>query len=166
MPKAEQGISAKRYQIIPRTLIFVTRGDEVLLICGAPTKRLWAGKYNGIGGHLERGEDALSAARRELAEETGLQVSDLRLVGTVLVDVEEMTGIGLYVFCGEYSGGELVESAEGRLEWIPIQALPGLPLVEDLVTILPRALAARQGPPFSARSFYDEQERLTVAFGE
>jgi len=166
MPKAEQGLSAKRYQIIPRTLIFVTRGNEVLLICGAPTKRLWAGKYNGIGGHLERGEDALSAARRELAEETGLQVCDLRLVGTVLVDVEEMTGIGLYVFCGEYSGGGVVESAEGRIEWISIQALPGLPLVEDLVAILPRALAARQGPPFSARSFYDEQERLTVAFGE
>jgi len=166
MPKTEQGLSERRYQIIPRTLIFVTRDNAVLLIQGAPTKRLWAGKYNGIGGHVERGEDVLSEARRELAEETGLQVSDLRLVGTVLVDVEEQTGIGLFVFWGEYSGGTIIESAEGCPEWIPIDGLSSLPLVEDLVSILPRALAARQGPPFSARSFYDEQDRLTVTFGE
>ena len=55
---------------------------------------------------------------------------------------------------------------EGRPEWVPVDELSGLPLVEDLVTILPRALAAGQGPPFSARSFYDEQERLIVVFGE
>jgi len=40
MPKSEQGISAGRYMIIPRTLIFITRGDSVLLIKGAPDKRL------------------------------------------------------------------------------------------------------------------------------
>ncbi|MDP3183744.1 MAG: NUDIX domain-containing protein, partial [Anaerolineales bacterium] len=66
MPASEQGVSRDRYMLIPRTLIFLRRGDSVLLIKGAPHKRLWANKYNGVGGHLERGEDVLSAARREL----------------------------------------------------------------------------------------------------
>ena len=58
MPKADQGVevslSRDRYTVIPRTLCFVTRGDRVLLLRGALTKRIWANKYNGIGGDVER----------------------------------------------------------------------------------------------------------------
>ncbi|MCH7664271.1 MAG: NUDIX domain-containing protein, partial [Chloroflexi bacterium] len=65
MNASHQGESNDRYQLIPRVLIFITRGDEVLLLKGAPDKNLWANLYNGVGGHIERGEDVLSAARRE-----------------------------------------------------------------------------------------------------
>ena len=52
MPKSDQGVRNDRYKIIPRTLIFVTRGEQVLLLKGAEHKRLWANQYNGIGGHV------------------------------------------------------------------------------------------------------------------
>jgi 8-oxo-dGTP diphosphatase len=50
--------------IIPRVAVFLRRNDSYLLLKGAPTKRLWANKYNGLGGHIERGEDVLSAAKQ------------------------------------------------------------------------------------------------------
>jgi 8-oxo-dGTP diphosphatase len=165
MPKSDQGITKDRYTLIPRTAIFVRRGDEYLLIKGAPTKRLWAGKYNGIGGHVERGEDLLSSAQRELLEETGIS-TDLWLCGIVLVDAGE-TGICLFVFCGENPRSEIRSSGEGTIEWINKESLSRLPVVEDLPVLIGRIHSMKRGDqPFSARSYYDENDKLKVVFGE
>src|SRR5712692_6807428 len=90
--------SPSRYQIVPRVLCFVISGDELLLLKGAPDKKLWAGKYNGLGGHVERGESVHAAAWREIQEESGLSVTGLRLRGVVTVDLETEPGIGLFIF--------------------------------------------------------------------
>jgi 8-oxo-dGTP diphosphatase len=152
--------------LVPRTLIILTCEDKVLLLKGADTKRLWAGLYNGVGGHIEQGEDVLTAAKRELFEETGITPSDLWLCGIVTVDTQTNPGVGIFIFTGTCIESEPVLSKEGLLEWVEISQIKQLSLVADLLVLLPKILAMKTGDtPFSAHSSYNEFGKIVVTFG-
>ncbi|GAB4480863.1 MAG: hypothetical protein OHK0031_02290 [Anaerolineales bacterium] len=161
MPAADQNLNPQRYQIIPRVLVFARRGEEILLL-KIVGKGRWAGKFNGLGGHVEAGEDPLSAARRELMEESGLQ-AELRLAGTLFVDTGKSPGIGIFIYTGQALPGEIRSSAEGEAAWYAPQEIKHLPLLED-VPILLAKIAEKRAEPFSARSFYDADGHLQVIF--
>lgn len=157
----EQNINRSRYMVIPRVLIFVTRGEEILLLKIAPRNgkvTRWTGRFNGLGGHIERGEDSLTAAQRELLEEAGV-TANLRLCGILLVDTGEDVGIELNIFRGDYLSGELLSTHEGKPEWIPVEKLPNIPLVDDGPALIDKVLSVKPGgPPFCGRSFYEDGE--------
>ena len=162
----EQGISKDRYQLIPRCLIFLKQQDSFLLIKGSPDKKIWANKYNGVGGHVEHDEDIKTAAQRELLEETGL-TSDLKLKGIITVDPGGDVGVCIFVFTGESFNGELIPSGEGELHWVDKYDLKNLPLVEDVQVIIQKMEKMQEGsPPFIAHSSYDEKGKLIVRFRE
>ena len=169
MPAAEQGVavSAGRYQLIPRVLCFVWHGPDVLLLKGAPDKKIWANKYNGLGGHVERGESVPAAALREIREEAGLAVCDLRLRGVVTIDTGEAVGIGLFVFSAEALDRTVKPSREGSLHWVSPAELAGLVVVEDLPELLARVqVQGADGPCFGARYSYSVEGKLHIDFFE
>jgi 8-oxo-dGTP diphosphatase len=160
MNATDQGTSMgaqQRYQVIPRTLILLTSShpqtgaQEVLLLKGAPTKRLWANKYNGLGGHIEAHEDIYAAALREVNEETGLVLQQLTLRGIVNIntgrdDTGPRPGVLMFVFHGASQSRPVQTTPEGTPVWIPVADVAQYPLVDDLYEVLPRTLTT--GPLF------------------
>jgi 8-oxo-dGTP diphosphatase len=165
MPPSSQAPDPSRYQFIPRVLVFLTRGDEVLLIRRADDRPVFPGQYNGLGGHVERGESVVEAARREVLEESGLEAEGLRLCAVVTIDVGENPGIQMHVFRGEAPGGDLKPSGEGALRWMTQSEALQLDLVEDIPELLPKVLAHRQGdPPLWGHYRYGKDGELITRF--
>jgi 8-oxo-dGTP diphosphatase len=157
MALAGQNVQLDRYTVIPRTLVFLLSNEKILLIKFGQEKGVWSGKYNGVGGHIEPGEDPLVSARREVIEETGINPSELYLSGVVLIETGKPPGIGLFVFTGTAADQEVNASSEGNTEWIPLTNLDSLPLLSDLKILIPAALKSRvTKEPFSALTTFDE----------
>ncbi len=77
-----------------------------------------AGKWIGVGGHVENGETPEECLLREVREETGLGLTAYRLRGlvTFLSDVCEPEL--MCVFTADAFDGELIECDEGELAWV------------------------------------------------
>lgn len=164
----QQGADAsqERWLVMPRTLSFVLNGDAVLLMKRGPQRRVFPNQYNGLGGHIDRDEDAASSAIREIEEESGLQVHSLRLRSIHNIDAGGQTGILLFVYTAISDSRDIPrQSPEGSLEWVETDKLGELDLVEDLPQLLPRILQMDvDQPPMNAHVSYDQADRIRLRF--
>jgi len=161
-----QGVSQDRYTVIPRVLIFPFSSDsKVLLLKGSEHKRIWAGLWNGIGGHVEAGESVLQAAKRELQEETGLRAEKLLFCGSVIVETQTRPGIAFFVFKAEGLSGKQHDSPEGILQWFTLDEIHQVPLVEDVPTLVGKVSRFQAGSqPFWGLYRYDAEDQLVMSF--
>ncbi len=121
--------------VTPRVLVFAGRDGRTLFLEGGPRK-WFAGKLNGLGGSVERGESVVAAARRELTEECGLAPATLRLVAIRNLDTDPP--VLLFVFAATLPPGDLVPCDEGRVVWLTDAEIadPGTPLLPDVRPLL------------------------------
>jgi 8-oxo-dGTP diphosphatase len=131
------------YTPILATLGYVLSPDgrQVLMIHrNTRPDDLHAGKYNGLGGKLEADEDIVSGMRREILEEAGIDCLDLRLRGTISWPGFGKHGedwFGFVFLITRFAGVPRERNPEGTLEWVDVDALPGLPLWEGDRQFLP-----------------------------
>ena len=87
-------------------------------------------KWIGVGGHFEEGESPEECLLREVAEETGLTLTDYRLRGviTFIADVYPAEYMFLYTAAG--FEGVMHSCDEGDLEGVPKAQVEQLPIWE------------------------------------
>jgi 8-oxo-dGTP diphosphatase len=122
-----------------------------------------AGKWNGLGGKLESGETPEECVIREVREESGLTIRNPKLVGLLMFPNFKGADWYVFVFTATEFKGELIESSEGHLRWIPDAEVESLLLWESDHIFLPWI---REGKFFSAKFVYegDEMKGFEVVF--
>ena len=115
-------------------------GDKVLVIQRAFAP--FAGLWTLPGGRREPGETIANTAAREVREELGLGVADLRAVRAMRLG----GGFLLQVFATTTFAGEIVASPEvAGLRWIDPDELASLPTTPELDVVVAEAFALFRG---------------------
>jgi NAD+ diphosphatase len=110
-------------RIPPAVITLIERGDQLLL---ARSARFKAGMYSAIAGFVEVGESLEQAAAREVKEEVGVEIEDLRYFGSQPWPFGKSLMVG---FFARYRAGEITVDGEEIAEaaWFDSGALPLLP---------------------------------------
>lgn len=89
------------------------------------------GKWNGLGGKFEAGETPEECVTREVLEESGLVIQNPCLHGLLVFTNFKGNDWYVFVYPATEFTGELIDSPEGKLEWIPDKKLTSLNLWES-----------------------------------
>ncbi|MFC1727773.1 NUDIX domain-containing protein [Patescibacteria group bacterium] len=106
---------------------YIKKDNEVLLIHRKPDLEKFPDFYMGPGGAVEEDETVIRACEREVEEETGLDIENvkLRIVGTHAHPYRDEVWV-VFIFIADYKSGTERASHEGDLEWVKISEVPKL----------------------------------------
>ena len=135
-----------RFRVVPASYVFLLRpgasGDDVLLQLRANTGYMDGHWAAAAAGHVERGETAYDAARREAREEIGVELGDLSFVTAMQrtrggEPIDER--IDFFFTARTWSGEpRIVEAAKAaELRWARLDELPD-PVVPHERAVLER----------------------------
>lgn len=150
--------------MILATLCYVKRDGYTLMVYrNRKANDIHEGKWNGLGGKFEAGETPEECVRREVQEEAGLLIQNPRLHGLLMFPNFKGNDWYVFVFTASEFSGELIDSPEGKLEWIEDSQLSSLNLWESDHIFLPWI---QRDEFFSAKFEYegDKMRRYEVAF--
>lgn len=119
-------------RLSPSMIVLITRGDEVLL---ARSPRFVSGVYSTLAGFVEAGESVEQCVAREVREEVGVEVCNIRYQRSQNWPFPHSLMLG---FHADYAGGEIVLQEEEieDARWFSIHALPPLPASRSIARYL------------------------------
>ena len=147
--------------MICTTLCYIKNGGRYLMLHRCRNKDgghdVNDGKWIGVGGHIEDGESPLDCVKREISEETGIEIENPRFRGVVTFVSDSAPTEQMFLFTAETDRTELLECDEGVLRWIPEDGIGSLNLWEGDRVFL--GYLKKDVPPFILRLSY-EGDRL------
>ncbi len=110
-------------RLAPAIIVLVERGNELLL---ARSRHFMPGMYSVLAGFVEPGESLEEAVVREVREEVGIEIKDIKYFGSQPWPFPHSLMIG---FTASYAGGE-ISLDDDEIEnagWFAVDNLPRIP---------------------------------------
>ena len=154
-------------EFISTTNVFIKKDDKYLVLRRGKDVTVFQDYIMGPGGKQDDHEAVNETAAREMLEETGVKVKNLKLraVGTHNHFYKEKVYL-VFIFVADYDGGGLIDSNEGELEWHGIEELLNEEKIwPDLKIYLPHIIGSDTGVMFSYLKYNEKFEIIETRLG-
>jgi 8-oxo-dGTP pyrophosphatase MutT (NUDIX family) len=149
----------QRHTVTPRVMCLIFNKNKVLFL-KASTQKDWNGYFDPPGGPIEKGEDPLMTAKREIFEETGLKVAKIKLLGVIHVSGFFGKDVMMFVVKAMSDKTKVKKSSEGIPIWLDIDKIDNYKFIEDMKPILKKVLSIKKGDFFVGVSQFDGKDKL------
>jgi 8-oxo-dGTP diphosphatase / 2-hydroxy-dATP diphosphatase len=138
------------------TLCIIYQHSNILL--GMKKRGHGKGKWNGFGGKVEKGETIEEATKREVKEESDLEVEEVNELGIVEFCYQDGSGnMEVHIFCAKEFKGCPAESEEMKPKWFHIDEIPYNQMWSDDKYWLPLFL---DGKSFEGKFLFNEANEI------
>lgn len=139
--------------------IFVRKDGKYLLLKRSSQKKYAPNVIHPIGGKVDSNENPYAGAQRELLEEAGIKVKNMRLEG-VIMEIKPVKGEDenwlIFHFSADYDTGELITTEEGEFVYLDDSEILKQDLFPSVRPIIHNILNLKDGTVFFTVAYNDE----------
>lgn len=129
------------------TLCYIEKDDQFLMLYRNKKENdMNEGKWLGIGGKIEPGEEPDDCCIREVLEETGIKLNSFHFYGVIKFRATTYEDEDMYLYSSNdfELPAELPDCDEGELRWVPKNELLQLPMWEGDKAFLEELLEGKE----------------------
>ena len=143
--------------------IFIRKDDKYLVMRRSPLKKYAPDVVHPVGGKVDLGENPYTAAVREVAEEAGVAVRNMRLEA-VIQEIkpikDEPYNWLVFHFSADYKSGEVISAEEGELIWLTPDEIRNETLFPTVRLIIDHILDHEKGTVFTTVEYDDNKQNI------
>lgn len=147
------------HKIVMCANVFIRKDGKWLMLKRSEQKRFSPGYFHTVGGKIDPDEDPFTAALREVKEEAGIEVKNMRLEAVTfeIAPVKENRDENwlCFYFSADYDSGEVTQTEEGELVLVDAKDIPQQKLIPSIRAIIHHILNPKDGTVF-LKMRYDE----------
>jgi len=136
--------------------VFIRKNGKYLLMKRSPNKKYAPNKIHPFGGKMDKDENPYVGAVREIREEVGIEIENLKLEAMVLelspdknIEADWM----IFHFSADYKSGEVITSEEGEVVYLTPEEIKKAELFPSVKTIIDHILNPNDGTVFTTNSY-------------
>lgn len=149
------------HQLVICANVFVRKDGKYLMLARSPQKKYAPDVVHPIGGKLDPNENPYQCALRELFEEAGIQVKNVRLEAVLLEILpipDEPNNWLIFHFSADWQSGKLKTTEEGEFVWLTASQIVKQKLFPSLRPVIKQILNPRAGAVFATMAYKNKNE--------
>ncbi len=136
--------------------VFIRKDGKYLLMKRSPDKKYAPNKIHPFGGKMDKDENPYVGAVREVGEEVGIEIENLKLEAVIyeqMPDKNLKANWMVFYFSADYKSGKVIKSEEGEVVYLTADEIKESDLFPSVKVIIDHILNKNDGTVFTTNSY-------------